>query len=46
MDESLDTHSSVRNKREFGGLMYGWNAVMLMPGSVLLGDPGNVDYRL
>ena len=45
-NESLDTLSCVRNKKEFCGLMYGWNAVTLMPGSVLLGDPGNVDYRL
>ena len=38
----MDTLSCVRNEREFGGLMWRWNAVMLMPGSVLIADPGSV----
>ena len=44
-DEPLNTLARFRNNREFGGVTFGWNAVVLTPGNVSTGDLVSVGYR-
>ena len=44
-EEPLNTLSRFRNNPEFGGVTFGWNAVVLMPGIISTGDKVTVEYR-
>ena len=44
-DEPLNTLARFRNNGEFGGVTFGWNAVVLTPGIISTGDQGRVEYR-
>ena len=44
-DEPLKTLARFRNNPQFGGVMFGWNAVVLMPGKISTGDQVRVEYR-
>lgn len=44
-DEPLNTLARFRNNPEFGGVTFGWNAIMLTPGTISTGDPVLMDYR-
>ena len=44
-DEPLKTLARFRNNPQFGGVTFGWNAVVLMPGNISTGDQVTVDYR-
>ena len=44
-DEPLNTLARFRNNAEFGGVTFGWNAVVLMPGNISTGDQVHVEYR-
>jgi len=44
-EEPLNTLARFRNNGEFGGVTFGWNAVVLTPGNVATGDPVSIGYR-
>ena len=44
-DEPLNTLARFRNNADFGGVTFGWNAVVLTPGSVSTGDQVHLEYR-
>ena len=44
-DEPLKTLARFRNNPQFGGVTFGWNAVVLMPGNISTGDQVTVEYR-
>jgi uncharacterized protein YcbX len=44
-DQPLNTLARFRNSPEFGGVTFGWNAVVLTPGNISTGDQVNVGYR-
>ncbi len=44
-DEPLVTLARFRNNPDFGGVTFGWNAVVLKPGVVVAGDAAVVEYR-
>lgn len=44
-DEPLDTLGTFRNNPEFGGVTFGWNAVVLAEGVITNGDTVRVEYR-
>ena len=44
-EEPLNTLAQFRNNHEFGGVTFGWNAVVLTPGTVAAGDHVRVEYR-
>ncbi len=44
-DEPLKTLSRFRNNKEFGGVTFGWNAVVLVPGDISTGDLVSAGYR-
>ena len=44
-EEPLNTLARFRNNPDFGGVTFGWNAVVLTPGTISTGDPARVDYR-
>jgi hypothetical protein len=44
-DEPLNTLARFRNDLTFGGVTFGWNAVVTSVGRLSLGDPVAADYR-
>ncbi len=44
-DEPLNTLAGFRNNAELGGVTFGWNAVVMTPGSVSTGDQVSLEYR-
>ena len=44
-DEPLNTLARFRNSGEFGGVTFGWNAVVLVPGEISTGSLISVGYR-
>ena len=44
-DEPLNTLAKFRNNPDFGGVTFGWNAVVIKPGRVSLSDPVVAEYR-
>lgn len=44
-DEPLNTLARFRNNPEFGGVTFGWNAVVVTPGTISARDPVRVEYR-
>ncbi len=44
-DEPLNTLAKFRNNPEFGGVTFGWNAVVLADGAVCVGDVVSAEYR-
>ena len=44
-DEPLNTLARFRNNGESGGVTFGWNAVVLVPGTIGTGDKVYVKYR-
>ncbi len=44
-EEPLNTLARFRNNHEFGGVTFGWNAVVLTPGNISTGDEVHVEYR-
>ena len=44
-DEPLKTLARFRTNREFGGVTFGWNAVVLAPGDISTGDLVSAGYR-
>jgi len=44
-DEPLNTLAKFRNNPEFGGVTFGWNAVVIAEGLIAMGDPVNAEYR-
>lgn len=44
-DEPLKTLAQFRNNPEFGGVTFGWNAIVVTPGNVSTGDPVSLEYR-
>ena len=44
-DEPLNTLALFRNNAEFGGVTFGWNAVVLTPGHMSPGDQIGLEYR-
>lgn len=44
-DEPLNTLARFRNNSDLGGVTFGWNAIVLSPGTVSAGDALAVSYR-
>jgi uncharacterized protein len=44
-EEPLNTLARFRNNPDFGGVTFGWNAVVSTAGAVRAGDIARVDYR-
>jgi uncharacterized protein len=44
-EEPLNTLAKFRNDPAFGGVTFGWNAVVISEGTLALGDPVVADYR-
>ena len=44
-DEPLDALARFRSSAQFGGVTFGWNAVVVTPGSLSIGDQARVTYR-
>ena len=44
-EEPLNTLARFRNNQQFGGVTFGWNAVVLMPGNISTGDLVSAEYR-
>lgn len=44
-DEPLSTLARFRNDSAFGGITFGWNAVVTSEGAIALDDPVTADYR-
>jgi len=44
-DEPLDTLATFRNSAAFGGVTFGWNAVVIKPGRISRSDPVVVQLR-
>ena len=44
-EEPLVTLARFRNNPDFGGVTFGWNAVVLAPGTVAVGEVAAVEYR-
>lgn len=43
--EPLNTLARFRNNSEFGGVTFGWNAIVLTPGIISTGDQISAEYR-
>ncbi len=44
-DEPLNTLARFRNNPDFGGVTFGWNAVVLTPGNISVSDQVSAAYR-
>ena len=44
-DEPLNTLARFRNNPDFGGVTFGWNAVVIAEGTITTGDLVNAEYR-
>jgi uncharacterized protein len=44
-DEPLNTLARFRNNPDFGGVTFGWNAIVMTAGSLSIGDPAAIEYR-
>ena len=44
-DEPLNTLATFRNNPDFGGVTFGWNAVVIKPGRISLSDRVTAGYR-
>ena len=44
-DEPLNTLARFRNNPDFGGVTFGWNAVVIKPGRISLSDRVTAEYR-
>jgi uncharacterized protein len=44
-DEPLNTLAKFRNNPDFGGVTFGWNAVVIKPGRISVSDRVTAEYR-